>query len=229
MDIYNGVNATTQSVYDSYNNFIFSQENRVFQKMTKRIELYQKVNHLVGDVWEYGVFKGSGMALWLKLKNMYEPHSVTKVVGVDLFHPEGLLETLEGDEKSRMDDVLTRVDTSDLSVQSVRDRLQNVNKKDMMLLKGDAAEVTKEYLSKSPGVRVKLLYMDLDLGDVTYEVLNYMWDRVVENGIVVLDEYAYHSWTESNGVDKFLKQIKGQYTIFQTNIDAPTMYLQKCT
>lgn len=66
---------------------MFSSDEKVFNKMAKRMELYHMVKDKVGDIWEYGVFKGSGVALWLKLKNLYEPHSVTKVVGVDLFNP----------------------------------------------------------------------------------------------------------------------------------------------
>ena len=43
MDIYNGINKTSQEVYDSYNSLMFSPDSRVFNKMTKRIELYLKV------------------------------------------------------------------------------------------------------------------------------------------------------------------------------------------
>ena len=34
--IYNGIVATSQSVYDAYNSFIFANDSRVFNKMIKR-------------------------------------------------------------------------------------------------------------------------------------------------------------------------------------------------
>jgi hypothetical protein len=52
--------------------------------------------------------------------------------------------------------------------------------------------------------------MDIDVGEPTYEILKILWKKVVKNGIVVFDEYGYNNWDESNGVDKFLKEI-GKY------------------
>jgi hypothetical protein len=56
LSIYNGVEATAQNIYDSYNNFIFSKDIRVFNKMIKRTELYLDVKGVVGDILEFGVF-----------------------------------------------------------------------------------------------------------------------------------------------------------------------------
>ena len=84
--IYNGIVATSQSVYDAYNSFIFANDSRVFNKMIKRSELYLCVKGLVGDILEFGVFKGASIALWLKLLDMYEPNSITKVLGFDYFN-----------------------------------------------------------------------------------------------------------------------------------------------
>jgi hypothetical protein len=33
-----------------------------------------------------------------------------------------------------------------------------------------------------------------------------MWDNVTKGGIIVFDEYGYHSWSESKGVDKFIQE-----------------------
>jgi len=53
------------------------------------------------------------------------------------------------------------------------------------------------------------------------------FNKVVKNGIVVFDEYAYHKWDESDGVDKFLKEVEGQYTFVDTKIGSPTAYIIK--
>jgi hypothetical protein len=37
---------TPQSVYDDFNNFIFSSEIRVFAKLSARMFLYNKIKHL---------------------------------------------------------------------------------------------------------------------------------------------------------------------------------------
>jgi hypothetical protein len=84
------------------------------------------------------------------------------------------------------------------------------------------------FSENNPGFRIKLLYMDLDLGKPTLLVLQNLWKHVVIGGIVVFDEYAYHVWDESVGVDTFLKTIHN-YSIFKTNVLAPTMCIIKLT
>ena len=70
----------SQDIYNSFNDFIFSNDRLIFNKLAKKIEIYSIIKSLVGDIVEFGVFKGSGMALWMKLKNLYEPHSLMKIL-----------------------------------------------------------------------------------------------------------------------------------------------------
>ena len=115
-----------QSVYDSFNNFIFSKDCLVFNKLIKKTEIYSMVKSLVGDIVEFGVFKGSGLALWMKLKNLYEPHSLMKIIGFDYFDTQSLLNDLDGDNKEIMSYVVDRVNHSDLTLESVDKRLSNI-------------------------------------------------------------------------------------------------------
>jgi hypothetical protein len=226
-DIYNKTSVTSQEVYDSYNSLMFSPDKRVFNKMVKKIELYMSVKDLAGDILEFGVFKGSGMALFLKLKNMYEPNSLMKVIGFDYFQKDSLIDTLDGINKDCMTSVLTRVDSSDLTLESVNKRLSSYDADNYMLVQGDAVVECKKFCSNNPGAKIKLLYMDLDMAEPTYQILRELWSRVVRGGVVVFDEYAYHSWDESVGVDAFLKEIEGKYEVVNTFVHAPTLYIRK--
>ena len=230
MDIskfYNNVRASPQGVYDSYNNLIFSADHRVFNKMAKKIELYLQVKDLPGDILEFGVFKGAGLGLFLNLKAMYEPNSLMKVIGFDFFNPGTLLESLDGLNKTMMETVVSRVSEKDISLESVRQSLSKFNEESYLLVQGDAVITSKEFSDKNPGARIKLLYMDIDVGEPTYQILSTLWKKVVKNGLIVFDEYAYHKWDESDGVDKFLKEIKGEYEFVDTKIYSPTAYIRK--
>jgi hypothetical protein len=227
MDIENKTTATPQVVYDAYNTLVFSPDKRVFNKMVKRTEIYMKVKELIGDIVEFGVFKGAGMALFLKLKEMYEPNSHMKVIGFDYFQKDSLLDSLDGINKNSMSCVLTRVDPSDLSLDSVKNRLSSYNPDNYMLIQGDASRECKKFCAEYPGSKIKILYMDLDTAEPTYTILKALWSRVVKGGIVVFDEYAFHVWDETLGVDAFLKEIEGQYESFNTFINGPTMYIRK--
>ena len=221
-DIYNSVKETPQTVYDNYNNLIFSGDSRVFNKMIKKVELYLKVKELAGDILEFGVFKGAGMALFLNLKMMYEPNSLMKVIGFDYFNSDKLTNSLDGLNKMMMSAVLNRAQSDELSLESVNLRLSKFNEDTYKLIEGDGVSNSIQYNIENPGARIKLLYMDIDLGEPTYNILKELWNKVVRNGIIVFDEYAYHKWDESNGVDKFLKEIEGQYAFFDTQIGSPT-------
>lgn len=216
-----------QGVYDSFNNFIFSNDSLVFNKFIKKTEIYSMIKYLVGDIVEFGVFKGSGLALWMKLKNLYEPHSLSKIIGFDYFDTQHLLNDLSGNNKKIMNYVVDRVDHDDLKMESVDKRLSNINKNSYILIKGEAIRECSNYYNKNQGARIKLLYMDLDLGEPTYEILKILWNKIVKNGIVVFDEYGYHRFDESNGVDRFLNEIEGQYEVFNTFVNAPSMYIKK--
>jgi hypothetical protein len=225
--IYNGLQATSQSIYDSFNSLMFSEDTRVFHKMVKKIELYNEIRSLVGDIVEFGVFKGAGMALFLKLTKLNEPHGLTKVIGFDYFKPANTLNDLSGTNKDLMQNVLTRVEEDELALVNVQARLDRVQNPNYLLIKGEAVSMAKEYYDANPGARIKLLYMDLDVGEPTYHILKRLWDCIVVNGIIVCDEYGYHQWDESNGVDRFIKEIPGAYRIVNTNISSPTLYIVK--
>jgi hypothetical protein len=226
-DIYNSNKETPQAIYDSYNELIFAADDRVFTKMTKKIELYLKVKDLTGDILEFGVFKGSGMALFLNLKNMYEPNSLMKVIGFDFFNGTDTINILDGLNKSMMTAVLNRVDSNELLHNTVNNRLSKFKSYNYKLIKGEAVSESNKFNLENPGARIKLLYMDLDLGEPTYNILKNLWSKVVKNGIIVFDEYGYHKWDESDGVDKFLREIDGEYLFIDTKIGSPSAYLIK--
>lgn len=185
ISIYNGIEATDQSVYDSYNKLMFSKDTRVFSKMMKRAELYLNVKDIVGDILEFGVFKGASIALWSKLINMYEPNSITKVIGFDFFNPEQVVGKLDGINKAMMADVVNRVENSDLSLKGVQEKLSVFDSSRYKLIQGDAVSTSSTFVNNNPGLKIKLLYMDLDVGEPTYEILVKLWNNVSDRKSVV--------------------------------------------
>ena len=84
-DIYNRKEQSSQHLYDAFNSFIFSSDRRVIGKLIYRNIFFDKVKHLPGDIVEIGVFKGSGIATWCKLVDIFIPHTCKTVIGFDLF------------------------------------------------------------------------------------------------------------------------------------------------
>lgn len=230
MEIYNGSSQpSNQQVYDAYNNLLFSEDRHVLYKMLKRVELYDAVKHLPGDIVECGVFKGAGMALWLKLIELDAPYSIRKVIGFDFFD-RNFVQNLPSDDKIVMSQVFNRCETSEenTGINAIRNTLRdtcNISPDKFELVKGDLSITSKKYVESKPGFRIALLYLDVDLEEPTYKALVHFWDRIISGGIVVFDEYGYHSWTESNAVDKFIQE-QG-LELMRTKVKAPTAYIVK--
>lgn len=232
LNIYNkeGNINTNQKIFDSFNSFILSDDRNIFNKLSSRILFYEMVKHLNGDIVECGVFKGTGILTWLKILEIHEPNSIKKIIGFDFFDQSFVDDIADGNDKELMSQVFDRcgkISDSDISYDSIQEKILKFkfSSEKFELVKGDISKTSKTFVEHRPGFRISLLYLDLDLDEPTYNTLNNFWDNIVSGGIVVFDEYAYHNWSESNGVDRFIKEKK--LKLVPTKIKAPTAFLIK--
>ena len=227
ISIYDMVKKPDQILYDSLNILMFSKNPIVIQKLLTKINIYSSIKDMYGDILEFGVYKGATLALWCQLKKLYEPNSNTKIIGFDFFNSDDTLKSLSGDNKILMNQVLSRANEYDLDMNNIKEKCDSIIDNSIILIKGDASKTSKEFNYKNPGARIKLLYLDMDVAEPTYNVLNNLWDKIVVGGKVVFDEYGFHKWDESTGADNFFKKIPGKYTLSCTNVCGPTLIATK--
>jgi len=228
----NKLNIIEQSTYDKFNNFIFSSDLKLTGKLLHRFEHFLNVKDLPGDIVEIGVFKGSGISTFMKFIEIYCPNSNKKVIGFDIFDTFEAEEILEKDgdvDKGSMKVVYDRVNYDDLTLESVTDRLLQTNISDdkFKLIKGDVEFSIPKYLEENNGFRISLLYIDVDLDRPTYHALKYLWERILPGGVILFDEYEYHKFSESSGVERFLKEFNLEYNLKSTNWVAPSAFMIK--
>jgi len=228
----NKLNMINQTIYDKFNDFIFSDDLKLMGKLLHRFEHFLKVKDLPGDIVEIGVFKGSGISSFMKFIQIYCPNSNKKVLGFDIFDTEHAEEILEKDgtlDKSNMKVVYDRVESNELTLKSVTDKLvgTGISQDKFKLIKGDVEKTLPHFLNDNPGFRTSLIYIDVDLDRPTYFSLKYLWERLLPGGVVLFDEYEYHKFSESTGVEKFLREIGMEYNLKSTNWIAPTAFMVK--
>tara|TARA_R110000787_G_scaffold249781_1_gene355381 strand:- start:101 stop:805 length:705 start_codon:yes stop_codon:yes gene_type:complete len=220
---------TPQSLYDAFNELMFSKDTKVIGKFISKIELFNMVKNIPGDIVECGVFKGSGILGWLKIKKILDPNTFKKVIGFDFFDTQSLISSLEGDDRDKMDALFKSRDFQhgDKFVKMLHNKIIECgfSSGDFELVEGDVMNSTYDFVSKRPGFKISLLYLDLDLEKPTYATLTALWERVSRGGVVVFDEYAYHQWSESKGVDKFFED--KDIIINNLNFQGPTAYIIK--
>jgi hypothetical protein len=192
--------------------------------------LYNQVKDIPGDIVECGVYKGSGLYSFLKLKNIFNPNSSKKVIGFDFFNTENLLSSIvDAHDKKTMQLLFEGRDFSHKN--SFKNTLQEKLLKDgflrsdFELIEGDISITSKKFSIENPGFKISLLYLDLDLEEPTYNTLNNLWDNITKGGLVIFDEYGHHKWSESKGVDKFIKE--NNLSIKNLNYICPTAYIEK--
>lgn len=219
----------SQKIYDGFNDFMLSSDIKVFGKLLARTLLFEQVKDVPGDILEFGVFKGTGLMTFLKLKRYFCPNTMKKVVGFDFFETDGLLKTLSPQDKEVMSTLFK--ERGFAHEESFKEYLNQsilsygFESHEFELIKGDASKMSKDYVESRPGLKISLLYLDLDLAKPTYDVLCAMWDKVSKGGIVVFDEYAYQKWSESQGVDQFFEDKNVE--IISLNYMAPTACVVK--
>jgi hypothetical protein len=222
--------AEPQSLFDNFNSFILSKDRRVFNKLMSRALIYNEIKDIPGDIVECGVFKGTGMYTFLKLKNIFNPNSSKKVIGFDFFNTEGLISSIgDGQDKEAMDTLFKKRNFEHKS--SFKDEFHNqllshgFLTSDFELVEGNISITSQTFSQSNPGLKISLLYLDLDLEVPTYQTLNNLWNNVTKGGIVVFDEYGYHKWSESKGVDRFIEE--KNLEIKSLNFMCPTAYIKK--
>jgi hypothetical protein len=224
-------NMSSENNYKSFNDFIFSNDTKILGKLLHRFDFFQKVKELPGDIVEIGVFKGSGIATFSKFVDIYCPNSNKKIIGFDIFDPEKSQIILNKDnikDKESMNIVYSRISSDDRKIDTVTKNLDNmcINKK-YTLIEGDVENTLPQFLDDNPGFRISMLYIDVDIERPTYIALKYLWDRVLPGGIIVFDEFEYHKFTESCGVEQFFKEKNLKFNLKSTNWIAPTAYIIK--
>lgn len=222
--------STPQSLFDNFNSFILSNDTRVFNKLISRAVLCDRVKDIPGDIVECGVFKGTGLYTFLKLNRIFNPNSSKKVIGFDFFNTKDLLASIKNEDDKQAMDILFN-GRNFIHSESFKTQLEDTivdngfNRNEFKLVEGDVSISTKAYSKDNPGFKISLLYMDLDLEEPTYDTLNNLWSNMTKGGIIVFDEYGYHKWSESRGVDRFIEE-KG-LEIKSLNFLCPTAYIQK--
>ena len=183
-------------------------------KVFALIEIFLKIKHLPGSIVECGVFKGQSFFLFQKLLDVYCPgDSLKKLIGFDTFR--GLTSLSKEDGKKDLNRDKFKGGFNAKNFEKIFFNLLEVHQSDsmlprfqrMQLIKGDVNKTLPKYIKKNPGLRISLLNLDLDLYKPTLSALKFLYPKVVNGGIVILDEYAMETFPgESKAFEDFFKR-----------------------
>lgn len=214
-----------QIIYDAFNTFIFSMDRKLFGKLASKLYFTELTKHVPGDIVELGVFKGSGMAGWLKASEITGTRH-KEVLGFDTFNFSELMDRISTQDKNVMRSLFEKRNFNpDHYEQQLSLVLQQAGFNNFGLIKGDVFDSVEQFLVAKPGFRASIVNFDLDTAEPTEHCLELFWSRVPKGGALVFDEYGIDEWTESNAVDLFCESRGLQ--LQATPYRCPSAYLIK--
>lgn len=187
--------------YEYENAFNLTYDIKRLSNIVSHWEIYKKILDLPGDVIELGVFKGESFLRLASFRNMLENEYSRKIIGFDVFDEFPNVHN-KGDQIFR-EEWIQETDNEFATKQDIQDSLNWKGIRNTELVKGDVTLTIPEYLEQYPYLRIALLHIDTDVYEPVKMGLNYLYERVVPGGIILLDDYGIAG--ETDAVDEFIK------------------------
>lgn len=186
------------------------------QKLIYLNELVRRVENVEGDIVECGV--GWGYSLYSICNSLQMLNSTKKIWGYDSF--EGLPTPAVEDEPSRKNVKIVQGDLN-FSEKYVIGRLtvsglsQEYIDSNIKFVKGYFEDSFKIVIPE----KIAFLHIDVDLYDSYMVVLNQMYTRVQQGGIIAFDEYSDNKWVGAKKAVDFFFQDKPEKPVKGRGID----------
>ena len=194
-------NISKKKVWESENIFYLKSNVSRLSKFIYHYEIYKKIIDLPGDILEFGVFKGASFSKFLAFRKILENDFSRKVIGFDDFGSF----TKKGDKEDKKFAVdFFKEFGKGINNKELEKILTSNNYENFQLIKGDIVKTLPTFLKKNKQLKISLLHLDLDIYRPTIFVLKTLFDKVVKDGIILIDDYA-EIFGATKAVDLFFK------------------------
>ncbi len=175
--------------FDYENAYMLSAPVERIGKLVSRFELFNKIKAIPGEIIECGVFKGSSLSQFVKLRALYGHSSSKKIIAFDTFGK--FPEKCSSDDKKYLKNF-----TNEAGNQSIeKNKLLKIFKelgveKNLDLIKGNILKTLPNFIKSNKHIKISLLHVDVDTYEPTKLCLEILYPHVVKNGVIILDDYG---------------------------------------
>ncbi len=169
----------------------------VLVKFLVASDLYQRVMHLPGNIYEFGVWWGQNLVLFENLRAIYEPFNKQRyIIGFDTF--TGYEDSCYSTTKKHIQylDELLKIHEGSNVLGHIRGQHS--------LIEGDVCETAPEHFKKNKNEVVALAYLDIGTYDATKAILEAIKPNVVKDSIILLDQFT---WKDMSGEAVAFKEV----------------------
>lgn len=174
--------------------------------------VFQTAKCSEGEILEVGVWRGGTGALIAKA-----------AIEANIVEVVSLCDTFEGVVKcSEADNLYKGKEHNDTSIEIVEKLLQALDLKNTNIYKGVFPDDLFEYFN---GKKYRFVHIDVDVYQSAKDVFKYIWENVVQGGVVIFDDYGFAS---TMGVTKLLDDLKSSVKdgIFCSNVNGHGYFIK---
>lgn len=148
-------------------------------------EAYKMALPYAGHIAECGMYLGTGTIFFAKLTRLFEPESLTLVLGFDWF--KGARGA--GDEAN-----LVSEGAYAESLERVRELVHVQGLDDVVRINNlDLAKDLPEYFAAHSHLQFKLVFLDCGYYDVVRACIEQFWPRITPGGVLLLDNFNHET------------------------------------
>jgi len=187
--------------FEYENNFYLTCDITRISKIFTHYELYKKTVSLPGAFIECGLFKGASFSLFVAIRELLENSYSRTLIGFDTFgrYPET---QFPDDNKFRRSFIETAGEQSISREQMIEVLTRKNHYRNVDLVEGDITETVPAYVKEHPELKISLLNLDTDIYEPAVTILEHLYPRIVNGGIVILDDYGVFPG-ETKAVDDY--------------------------
>lgn len=195
----------------------------LLRKVLFYYEELRSLREVPGDLLEFGVYRGTILCFLEDANRIIDgPNSSRSVIGFDTF--AGFPEP-SGDAGWQRDNE-TRHLFRDTSLDVLHRKLEFRPQHRIKLVEGDIRETLPRHAAEWPN-KIAMAICDADVADVTKAILDGIWDRMSPGGRIYFDEYSRDGWSETVGVDDFLRERGLPHDLVRRARGVPFAFVQR--
>jgi hypothetical protein len=197
---------STSGPWAEENAFYLSTTPTRMGKLLAQYEAFKATVDIPGAIVECGVFKGASFSRLAAFRQLFGNPEAKTLIGFDTFDIYAPANSArDRDLRNAVVDsagdrcIGTAALYESLSARGIG---QNVE-----LFPGDISQSVPTWADNYPEVRISLLNVDVDFFAAATTVLQYLWPRVAQGGIMLLDDYGRFEG-ETRAVDLLPAKLK---------------------